>query len=92
LREALLLHVIEGFTPEQIGMILDTKQGMLAGLARQAMEVMEASVSGSVMVIEDKAINAPDIAYIVRSMDHRLTRIARTHARAIAIAQRGKTF
>jgi CheY-like chemotaxis protein len=85
-REALLLHVIEGFTLDQIGVILGTTPDAVADLVQIAMQEMEASVSGAVMVIEDEAIIAADIVDIVRGTGHRVTGIARTQSEALALA------
>ena len=49
-------------------------------------EEMEASVAGSVLVIEDEAIIALDIVDIVRGIGHRVTGTARTHTEAVALA------
>ena len=47
---------------------------------------MEDSVRGRVLVIEDEAIIAMDIAAIVEGMGHRVTANARTHAEAVEMA------
>jgi CheY-like chemotaxis protein len=51
-----------------------------------AVQEMERSVRGSVLVIEDEAIIAMDIAAIVEGMGHRVTGVARTHAEAVEMA------
>ena len=85
-REALLLNVIEGFTVEQIATIMQIGTDQVANLINIASKEMEASVSGSVLVIEDEAIIALDIVDIVRGIGHRVTGTARTHAEAVALA------
>lgn len=85
-REALLLNVIEGFSPAQIAIILGTTADDVEALVRAAMQDMEASVAGAVLVIEDEAIIAADISGIVRAMGHRVTGTARTHDEATALA------
>jgi CheY-like chemotaxis protein len=89
-REALLLHVIEGFTAEQISEILDSDPHDVASLIAIAIADMEASVAGSVMVIEDEAIIAADIVDIVRGAGHRVTGTARTKTEAVAHALRDR--
>jgi CheY-like chemotaxis protein/DNA-directed RNA polymerase specialized sigma24 family protein len=87
-REALLLHSIEGFNALGIGSILGIGADEAEGLILAALREMEDAVAGMVMVIEDEAIIAMDIADIVRGMGHRVTGIARTHAAAVALASR----
>jgi len=87
-REALLLHVIEGFTHSQIGHIMQIDSDEAAHLIAVATAEMEASVTGKVMVIEDEAIIAMDIVDIVRSLGHQVTGTARTRTEAVALARR----
>lgn len=89
-REALLLHVIEGFTSEQIAQILEIDPEDVADLVAIAVADMEASVAGAVMVIEDEAIIAADIVDIVRGAGHRVTGTARTRTEAVALALRDR--
>ena len=89
-REALLLHVIEGFTSEQIAQILDIESDEVAELVAIAIADMESSVAGAVMVIEDEAIIAADIVDIVRGAGHRVTGTARTRTEAVALAMRDR--
>jgi CheY-like chemotaxis protein/DNA-directed RNA polymerase specialized sigma24 family protein len=85
-REALLLNVIEGFTSEQIAVIMQIDADQVANFINIAVQEMEASVAGSVLVIEDEAIIALDIVDIVRGVGHRVTGTARTHVEAVALA------
>lgn len=85
-REALLLNVIEGFTPEQIATIMQIDTDDVANFVNIAVKEMEASVAGAVLVIEDEAIIALDIVDIVRGIGHRVTGTARTHVEAVALA------
>lgn len=89
-REALLLHVIEGFSLEQIATIMQLEKAEVTMLVTCAINEMEASVAGAVMVIEDEAIIALDIIDIVRGMGHRVTGNARTHTEAVALALRDR--
>ncbi len=85
-REALLLHAIEGFAPAEIGAIM----AMTGDEAVEAIDIarreMQNSVAGKVMIIEDEAIIAMDIASIVEDMGHSITGIARTRAEAVRLA------
>ena len=89
-REALLLHVIEGFTVEQITTIMDLDADDVILLISVAAKEMESSVAGAVMVIEDEAIIALDIIDIVRGLGHRVTGNARTRTEAVALAMRDR--
>ena len=85
-REALLLHAIEGFTPSEIGMIMDVEPSEAESFIDIARREMEASVAGKVMVIEDEAIIAMDITAIVEEIGHKVTGVARTRAEAVELA------
>jgi CheY-like chemotaxis protein len=85
-REALLLHAIEGFLPQEIGEVMGIAPEAAAGLVETAIGEMEDSVAGRVMVIEDEAIIAMDISAIVREMGHRVAGVARTRTEAVRLA------
>ena len=85
-REALLLHVIEGFTNAEIGEIMMLSADEVADFIDIARREMENSVAGDVLVIEDEAIIAMDISGIVTDIGHRVTGIARTRAEAVRLA------
>jgi DNA-directed RNA polymerase specialized sigma24 family protein len=86
-REALLLHTIEGFSHGQIGAIMGVSADEAARLVAQAMDEMENTVTGRVMVIEDEAIIAMDIIAIVEGMGQGIAGVARTHREAVALAR-----
>ena len=81
-REALLLHALEGMLPEEIGAVMEVAPQRAADLVDLAIREMEDSVTGRVLIVEDEAIIAMDIAAIVREMGHKVTGIARTRAEA----------
>ncbi|GHF54639.1 response regulator [Seohaeicola zhoushanensis] len=85
-REALLLHVIEGFTTEEIATIMDISASEASEFINIARREMENSVTGKVMVIEDEAIIAMDIVSIVQDVGHAVTGIARTRTEAVKLA------
>ena len=85
-REALLLSTIEGFSLAEVGQIMGVSEDEAATLVTTALREMEASVTGSVLVIEDEALIAMDITDIVEGMGHRVTANARTHREAVALA------
>lgn len=87
-REALLLHVIEGFPFSDIGAIMQVEPAEAEQLVAIAQREMEASVAGKVMIIEDEAIIAMDIRAIVSGMGHSVVGVARTRSEAVALAAR----
>ncbi len=89
-REALLLHSIEGFSLAQIGAIIGGDEDEARALVDRALREMEDSVRGRVLVIEDEAIIAMDIAAIVETMGHSVTGIARTRSEAVDLAARDR--
>jgi CheY-like chemotaxis protein/DNA-directed RNA polymerase specialized sigma24 family protein len=85
-REALLLGTIEGFDHAEVATIMGITPDEARALIDTAVDEMEQSVRGSVLVIEDEAIIAMDIVAIVEGMGHRVADNARTHAEAVAMA------
>lgn len=85
-REALLLNTVEGFDEAEVAAIMGVGVGEARHLIDVAVQEMERSVRGSVLVIEDEAIIAMDIEAIVEGMGHRVTANARTHAEAVEMA------
>ncbi len=86
-REALLLHAIEGFGPGEIGEIMGVSPDEAGRLIDAAIREMEESVRGRVLLIEDEAVVAMDLAAIVRGMGHRVSGVARTRAEAVRLAR-----
>lgn len=82
-RQALLLNSIEGFTPEEIGQIMDISASGATDLIAGARREIEQSMAGDVLVIEDEAIIAMDLHSIVTSIGHNVTGIGRTRDAAI---------
>jgi CheY-like chemotaxis protein/DNA-directed RNA polymerase specialized sigma24 family protein len=85
-REALLLNTVEGFNHDQVAEIMGLDTSEAKHLVDVAVQEMERSVRGSVLVIEDEAIIAMDIVAIVEGMGHRVTANARTHTEAVEMA------
>jgi CheY-like chemotaxis protein/DNA-directed RNA polymerase specialized sigma24 family protein len=85
-REALLLNTVEGFDHDQVAAIMGIDTTEANHLVDVAVQEMERSVRGSVLVIEDEAIIAMDIVAIVEGMGHRVTANARTHSEAVEMA------
>ncbi|TMV77292.1 response regulator [Thioclava sp. BHET1] len=89
-REALLLHSIEGFRHDEIGAIMQVPAEEAAELVEIAMREIESSVSGKVLVIEDEAIIAMDIATIVEQMGHKVIGTASTRSEAVRLASENR--
>jgi CheY-like chemotaxis protein/DNA-directed RNA polymerase specialized sigma24 family protein len=85
-REALLLNTVEGFALAEVAAIMGVDAAEAKTLVDAAVQEMERSVRGSVLVIEDEAIIAMDIVAIVEGMGHRVTANARTRAEAVRMA------
>jgi CheY-like chemotaxis protein len=89
-REALLLGAVEGFSLPDVAQILGIGVPDVQTLIDAALREMAGSVSGRVMIIEDEAIIAMDIAAIVTEMGHRVTGTAATRTAAVALALRDR--
>ena len=89
-REALLLHTIEAFHHEEIAQIMQVSASEAAHLIELALTEMEVAIAGRVMIIEDEAIIAMDIAAIITEMGHQVTGIARTRTEAVALATKDR--
>lgn len=89
-REALLLHSIEGFSDSEIGQIMQIPASEAAELVSIARTEMARGLRGEIMIIEDEAIIAMDIAGIVKGMGHTVTGIARTRDAAEKLADERK--
>lgn len=85
-REALLLHTIEGFPPAEVGQIIDCNEDEAQSLIEIARQEMQNAVAGRVMIIEDEAIIALDLTWIVRELGHEVVGVARTRTEAVALA------
>lgn len=84
-REALLLHTIEEFTFDEVGIIMGISADEARSLVDIAYDEMSSVLSGRVMIIEDEAIIAMDLEGIVGDMGHRVTGIARTETDALKL-------
>jgi CheY-like chemotaxis protein len=89
-REALLLHTIENFSPDEVSQILGSDPAEARGLIDIAIAEMQDAISGRVMIIEDESIIALDLAAIVEDLGHDVVGTARTRSAAVALAAREK--
>ncbi len=86
-RQAFLLRTVEGFSPEDVALILGITPGEgLALIERAGREIAE-QVATSVLIIEDEPIIALDIEAMVEELGHTVTGIARTHKEAVEMVK-----
>ncbi len=85
-REAFLLMAIEGFSKQEIGIILAKKPNEVAVLLDEASKTIVNQVATDVMIIEDEPIIAMDLEALLESLGHKVTGIARTEKEAIHLA------
>jgi len=86
-RQAFLLRNVEGFSLEEIGAILSISVGEAEALVAEAGREIAERVATDVLIIEDEALIAQDIEFIVRDLGHRVIGVARTHKEAVALAR-----
>lgn len=87
-RKVLLLTMLEDFSVEQAARILDISGEEAEQALRQVREELQRSASVRVLVIEDEAVIALDVAQIVRSAGHQVVGIAATEKVAVELAAR----
>lgn len=87
-RQVLLLTVLEGFTVEDAAHILDVEVGVAEGALAEARRELQRVASVKVLVIEDEAVIALDVADIVRNAGHEVVGIAATEKAAVELAKK----
>jgi DNA-directed RNA polymerase specialized sigma24 family protein len=85
-REAFLLTAVEGFTNEEVGIILGKQLLEVEILLQEASQSILNQVATDVMIIEDEPIIAMDLEAVLSSVGHRVTGVARTEKEAIRLA------
>ncbi len=86
-RQCFLLTSLEEFPVPQVAAILGLSEDKVMAAICQAMTQLSALPQATVMIVEDEPIIAMDLQSIVQSMGHAVGGIARTHARAVAMAK-----
>ncbi|MGR3755786.1 MAG: response regulator [Tranquillimonas sp.] len=89
-REALLLHTVEGFSIDEVGQVMRVDPDEAQKLVEIAVDEMQRSMAGRVMIIEDEAIIAMDIHSIVSEMGHEIIGIARTRTAAVEMGSKSR--
>src|SRR5438105_543052 len=84
------LRSVEGFTPSEVSYIL----GKPVEEVQQDIENFAAELANElatdVLIIEDEPLIAMDIEDLVKSLGHRVSAVARTHAEALAAVTRSR--
>ena len=85
-REAFLLMAVEGFTTDEVSIILSTSNTQTLALLEEASQTIVKQVATDVLIIEDEPIIAMDLERIMESLGHRVLGIARTQKEAVHLA------
>jgi CheY-like chemotaxis protein/DNA-directed RNA polymerase specialized sigma24 family protein len=87
-RVAFLLHALEGFSIEDIAIIMQIPLSEAAALQDTAGQEIASMICTTVLIIEDEPIIAMDLETLVTELGHSVTDVARTYGEALAaIAQ-----
>lgn len=85
-RQALLLTAMEGFAPEDAGVLLGVSAQEVGTLVDEAVVEIERQTRTSVLIIEDEPMIAMDLESIVRDLGHDVTGVAVTRDEAVQSA------
>jgi DNA-directed RNA polymerase specialized sigma24 family protein len=88
MREALLLAHLADFSHNQISEILDISVDEVSANIAAAREMLATRRAVGILVIEDEAMTAIDLAAIVHHSGHTLLGVAATHAEALRLAHK----
>lgn len=83
-RVAFLLHALEGFPIDDVGVIMGITPQRAQELQDEAGREIAAMIRTSVLIIEDEPIIAMDLESLVVDLGHSVTDVARTHREAVA--------
>lgn len=87
-RQMLLLTVLEGFTVPEAASILGIDIATAEGALTEARDELKRVASVRILVIEDEAVIALDVAKIVRNAGHQVIGIAATEKAAVDLAKK----
>ena len=87
-RQVLLLTFLEGFSIEEAAKILDIDIAEAETDLKRARDELQRVASVRVLVIEDEAVIALDVAKIVRNAGHQVVGIAATERAAVDLAKK----
>jgi CheY-like chemotaxis protein len=83
-RQAFLLMSVEGFSPADVAIILNTSRDVVSQLVDTIGREIARQVATDILVIEDEPLIAMDLKDVVEKLGHRVTGSARTHREAVA--------
>jgi CheY-like chemotaxis protein len=83
-RQAFLLMSVEGFSPADVGFILNKTREEVDQLVDTIGREIARQVATDILVIEDEPLIAMDLKDVVEKLGHRVTGSARTHREAVA--------
>lgn len=86
-RTALLLILMEGFSPEETAQILEVPMDTVEARFEAAAKDIDAQLATDVLIIEDEPIVALDLARLVEELGHRVAGMAATQDEAVAMAR-----
>ena len=86
-RQSLLLSTIEGFTADEVAIILGIGENDVTHHVQAAHSAIEDALPARVLIIEEESIIALHIKQIVESLGHETIAIVRTRAEAVAKAR-----
>jgi CheY-like chemotaxis protein/DNA-directed RNA polymerase specialized sigma24 family protein len=86
-RQAFLLRTVEGFSIDDVALILGMPPSKAALLVEQAGREIAEQVATTILIIEDEPIIALDIEGMVQELGHSVMGVARTHKEAIALVR-----
>src|SRR6202050_5712048 len=89
-RQAFLLLSLEGFSEEEVAVILAISVAEARKLADAAAREMAAEIPPDVLIIEDETFIAMDLESLVKNLGHNVIGVARTHSDAVALAKNKK--
>jgi DNA-directed RNA polymerase specialized sigma24 family protein len=88
-RTALLLILMEGFSPSEAAFILGVPETEVEKRFTGAQAAIEQQLATDVLIIEDEPIIALDLQRVVQDMGHRVVGVAATHDEAVSLAGEG---
>jgi CheY-like chemotaxis protein len=86
-RQSLLLATVEGFTEDQVALILGLGSADVSDHVEAARVAIADALTAKVLIIEDESIIALHIKQIVESLGHQAMAIVRTRGEAVAQAR-----
>lgn len=85
-RQALLLTALEGFSRQEVALILECPDTDIDRLIATALDDITRDIGTDVLIIEDAPVIALDLAHIVRDLRHRVVHVAANRREAVAAA------